>query len=72
MKITIDNTEEQIDWNKQNILEACNGKLIVITTGKHTEGNFEALCLEIDNFKPQFNILWAKEEFKLFKGTISN
>lgn len=72
MKITIDNTEEQIDWNKQKILENKELDYLVITNGVHTELKFEGLILDINDALPQFDKSLIKEDFKLFKGTISN
>lgn len=74
MIIEIEKNEENIDWDKQNILISHDEDTIVITDGEHNATEFSGLAINHGMYEgnPQFNNDWVKNCFKLFKGTIKN
>lgn len=67
--------EEVIDWNKPQLLISKENNKVISTTGRHQDGRFEALVVLSDSKvqpKNHFSIGWAKNSFKIFKGTLTN
>lgn len=75
MKVTVkENKVKEIDFSvKGQIL--IYKKSIVITTGRHTNTEFEAYLIDVEDKKDsdlfEVTYYWTKELFKLFNGTIT-
>jgi Ser-tRNA(Ala) deacylase AlaX len=67
MKVTESNTQKEIDWSKKLQIFKGDGGSIVISTGKHSEYNFEGFCLTDMEFTDD----WAKVGFKIYQGSIT-
>lgn len=74
MQIEIEKNEEQIDWDKQNILIDKDGVIIIITDTEHKGDVFSGTTLDFGCYenKVRYQDNWLKSGFKLFKGTIKN
>lgn len=74
MQIEIEKNEEQINWDKQNILISKDEDIIIITDRRHEDGVFSGTTLDFGCYTNHgcYQENWKKSEFKLFKGTIKN
>ena len=69
MKIEFKQTENEIDFDKQQLLTSINSEIIVLTNGEHSVNRFEGISIDRN---PEFSKDWDKSFFKIFNGTISN
>lgn len=72
MKTKIKNKEQQINWNKPQLVIGKSGR-IILTNGKYTENVFEGIVLSSPflNDTMYFNKSFCKSAFKLFDGEIT-
>lgn len=75
MKVTVkENKVDEIDFSVKGQILIYN-KSIVVTTGKHSEDEFEAFCISLKDksdrglFKTTYD--WNKSVFRKFNGTIT-
>jgi hypothetical protein len=64
--------EEQIDWNKPQLVEGKNTGVIIFCTGKHTEGEFSGMVVAKGAMQAEgyFSNGWNKEYFKHSNKTL--
>jgi hypothetical protein len=71
MKVTVKQIEykEEIDWDKPQLVISKRNR-IVHTTGIHDSTTFHGFLIPTDE-TPDFNKAWAKNQFTLYKGSIT-
>jgi hypothetical protein len=75
MKIKFEQTENEIDFNKIQLLQGKNTGNIILSSGKHSDDIFCGTILHnVEKTSSLFSYSFLKDSFKLFKGeiTISN
>lgn len=64
----------EINWNKVQLLQGDSGNRIVMSTGKHNDGNFSGTVVFSDgshHYKTGvYSECWVKAAFKPFNGRI--
>jgi hypothetical protein len=74
MKIIEKINENEIDWNKQQLVISKTNHDIILTTGDHSGENFSGVIIpsSTSSHKPHFDNCWDKRSFVLFKKSITN
>ncbi|WP_407475409.1 hypothetical protein [Elizabethkingia anophelis] len=72
MKVTLEQQENKIDWNKSQLLIAYNPTVIVMSSGEHELNNFNGMIIKSEhNYDYTYNTKWAKSKFELYSGKIT-
>jgi hypothetical protein len=68
MKIIEKINENEIDWNKQQLVISKTNNDIILTTGEHSGEIFSGVIIPSSEskHKPQFDEHWDKRSFVLF------
>ena len=74
MKIIEKINENEIDWNKQQLVISKEDNDIILTTGDHRGENFSGVIIpsSTSSHKPHFDECWNKGSFVLFRKSITN